>query len=37
MKTRHENYMTDYIDVVYAKNKTNLFWLIKLGADCDKN
>ena len=33
-KTRHNNDVIDYIGVVYAENKTNLSWMIGLGAVC---
>ena len=29
--------MTNHISVVYAKNETDLSWLIGSGANCDEN
>lgn len=29
--------MTNHIDVVYVKNKTNLLWSIRPGANYDEN
>lgn len=37
MKTRYNNYMTDYTNAVYAKNKTKLPWPIRLGPIYDEN
>ena len=36
-KTRKNNNVTDCIGVVYIENKTELSWLIGLGAVCDEN
>ena len=37
LKTRLENYVTDHVDVVYAKNKTDQTLLIGLGTMSDEN
>ena len=37
MKTRHDNYMNDYISVEYAKKDTELSWPIRLGVIHDEN
>ena len=37
MKTRLDNYMTDHIGLVYAKNDIELSRPIGLGAVCDNN
>ena len=37
MKSKQENDVTDYIDVVYTKNKTELSWPIRLGTICSEN
>ena len=35
MKTRHNNDIIDCIGVVYAENKIDLSWTIRLGAIYD--
>ena len=35
-KNRNENYMTNLIDAVYAKNETKLLWLIEPGSSVIK-
>ena len=36
-KTRYENYVIDCIDMVYAKNKTDLSWSVEQGTIYDEN
>ena len=37
MKSRHDNDVTNHIDVVYPENETMLVWTISLRMVCDKN
>ena len=37
IKTRQDNDMTNCTRIVYAKNESELSWLIRLGAICNKN
>ena len=37
MKTRQDNDMSDYTNVVYANNETELLWLIRSGMVYDEN
>ena len=37
IKTKQGNDMIDHTSVVYAKNKIELSWQIKLKAHCDEN
>ena len=37
MDIRSDNNVIDHISAVYAKNETELQWLIGSGAVCDKN
>ena len=36
-KTRQDNDVNDCTGAVYTENKTELSWLIRLGAICDEN
>lgn len=36
-KTKQNNDLTDHQGAFYAKNDTELSWLIKLCANCDEN
>ena len=36
-KTKQDNNMSDYIDLVYTETETKLPWPIWLGAVCEKN
>ena len=37
IKTKHDNYMADRIDMIYAKNDFELSWSIWPGAICHEN
>ena len=37
MKTKQDNDVIDRIGVIYAKNDTELSWLIGHGVVCDEN